>query len=69
VHKYLVGLRELAAAEERPWAKLLVVTGQPDEQMQQAVAAIGESVGVKVEWLLYRLDLVLAPVAADRPSG
>ena len=60
----MTALARRAKDEGRPRARLLIVTGQPDQRLQSAVQELAERRGVKTEWLLYQvsIDLTDAPV-------
>jgi cystathionine beta-lyase family protein involved in aluminum resistance len=49
-----------AASEGRPGARLLIVTGQPDQSLAENVHVHAEKHGVKTEWLLYRVSIELS---------
>ncbi|MGV0635908.1 hypothetical protein ABQE69_15995 [Mycolicibacillus trivialis] len=61
--KYMRALAHRAKAEGRPGARLLIVTGQPDESLFERVQVHAEKYGVETQWLLYRvsIDLLEAP--------
>lgn len=52
--KYMRALKSLAAAEGRQGARLLIVTGQPDDDLAERIQVHAETLGVPTEWLLYR---------------
>ena len=58
--KYMQSLARQAAKEDRPGARLLIVTGQPDESLAERVQAHAEKHGVKTQWLLYRVSIELS---------
>jgi predicted O-linked N-acetylglucosamine transferase (SPINDLY family) len=53
-------LARQAAKEDRPGARLLIVTGQPDESLAERVQTHAEKHGVRTEWLLYRVSIELS---------
>jgi hypothetical protein len=57
--KYMKALKVQALAEERPGARLMIVTGQPNEELAEQVQVHAEWIGVKCEWLLYRVRFEL----------
>ena len=61
--KYMIALGRQAEKEGRPGARLLIVTGQPDRNLQQQVRELAATRGVKSDWLLYQVsvDLKKAP--------
>jgi hypothetical protein len=58
--KYMQSLARQAAKENRSGARLLIVTGQPDESLADRVQAHAERHGVKTQWLLYRVSIELS---------
>ncbi len=64
-------LKELAELEGRPGARLMIVTGQPDDELAENVQAHAERVGVKTDWCLYRVRFELRDVvrAGERAGG
>ncbi|WP_149445754.1 hypothetical protein [Mycolicibacterium sp. P9-22] len=59
--KYMRALKAQAAADGLRGARLLIITGQPDEELAEAVQAHAERLGVKTDWLLYRVRFELKP--------
>lgn len=59
---YMKALTALAKKEDRPGARLLIVTGQPDKALADLVQDVAKKHGVKTTWLLYNvtIDLVIA---------
>lgn len=57
--KYMTALRSQAEKEGRPGARLLIVTGQPDPNLQEQVLELAKSRGVKTDWLLYQVSVDL----------
>ena len=55
----MTALRRLAKKEGRPGARLLIVTGQPDPNLQAEVQELAAKRNVKTEWLVYRVSLKL----------
>lgn len=57
------GLARRADEEGRPGARLLIVAGQPDQNLQRDMQLLAEQEGVKTQWLLYRVtfDLTETP--------
>ncbi|ART68340.1 hypothetical protein BTO20_06875 [Mycobacterium dioxanotrophicus] len=57
--KYMKALLAQAKSEGRPGARLLIVTGQPDERLAELVQDVAHKYGVTTSWLLYsvRIDL------------
>lgn len=60
--KYMKALSAQAKKESRPGARLLIVTGQPDEILAEQVQDAGKKYGVKTSWLLYRVTIDLDEV-------
>jgi hypothetical protein len=60
--KYMIALRRQAEAEGRRGARLIIITGQPDEELAELVQMQSEMIGVKCEWLLYRVHFELREV-------
>lgn len=60
--KYMKALATRAETEGRPGARLLIVTGQPDEALADLVQDAAKKHGVRTTWLLYNvtIDLVIA---------
>ena len=50
----MIALGRQAEKEGRPGARLLIVTGQPDRNLQQQVRELAATRGVKSDWLLYQ---------------
>ncbi len=62
VEKYTTALSRQAKKEGKPGARLLIVTGQPDQHLQSAVQDLANLRGVKTQWLLYSVQLDLTEV-------
>lgn len=60
--KYMKALAAQAEKEDRPGARLLIVTGQPDETLAEQVQDAAKKHGVKTSWLLYRVTIDLEEV-------
>jgi hypothetical protein len=60
--RYMELLAKKATNENRPGARLLIVTGQPDESLANLVQRHAEDFGVKTEWLLYKVEIDLFKV-------
>ncbi|MCW2685338.1 MAG: hypothetical protein JWR37_228 [Mycobacterium sp.] len=60
--KYMRSLARQAAQEDRPGARLLIVTGQPDEDLAERVQTHAKEHGVETEWLLYHVSIDLSEV-------
>jgi hypothetical protein len=58
--KYMQALARYAEREGRPGARLLIVTGQPDQSLAERVQVHAEKHGVKTQWLLYRVSIELS---------
>ncbi|KUI09917.1 hypothetical protein AU190_05760 [Mycolicibacterium acapulense] len=58
--KYMRALKAQAKADGRRGARLVIVTGQPDDDLADLVQIQAENFGVKTEWLLYRVTLELS---------
>jgi hypothetical protein len=52
---YMRALKAQAKEEGRPGARLLIVTGQPDDDLAELVQVQAKKYGVATEWLLYRV--------------
>jgi hypothetical protein len=61
--KYMRALKAQAKSEGRQGARLMIVTGQPDESLAEDVQIHAEKSGVKTEWLLYRVSFGVSPVS------
>lgn len=59
--KYMSALKIQADKEDRPGARLLIVTGQPDPNLRDQVQELAASRGVPTEWLLYKVSVELKP--------
>lgn len=57
--RYMVALKRQAEVEGLRGARLLIVTGQPDDVLAEAVQAHADRLGVKTDWLLYRVKFEL----------
>lgn len=57
--KYMKALAVQAKKEDRPGARLLIVTGQPDESLSELVQDLAKKYDVKTSWLLYRVSIDL----------
>ncbi|MGE2718449.1 hypothetical protein [Mycolicibacterium celeriflavum] len=58
--KYMRALKAQADADGRKGARLVIVTGQPDDDLAELVQIQAQKFGVKTEWLLYRVSLELS---------
>ncbi|QRY53818.1 PDDEXK family nuclease [Mycolicibacterium septicum] len=58
--KYMKALLAQAKKEGRSGARLLIVTGQPDQNLAELVQDIAKKHGVKTTWLLYSVKIDLA---------
>lgn len=58
--KYVAALQKQADKEGRAGARLVIVTGQPDEELAARVQDLAEKYGVAVEWLLYSVSIDLS---------
>ena len=59
--RYMEALKAKADADGRRGARLMIVTGQPDEELAELVQQQAEKLGVKTEWFLYRVQFELNP--------
>ncbi|TDY09766.1 hypothetical protein BCL50_1863 [Mycolicibacterium litorale] len=57
--KYMDALKTAAEAQGHKGARLMIITGQPNEQLAEQVQVHAEKVGVRCEWLLYRVRFEL----------
>ncbi len=57
--RYMTALKQKAARDGRPGARLLIVSGQPDQEFQSQVQALAAKRGVPTQWLTYTVDLAL----------
>lgn len=57
--KYIDALARRADRESRCGARLLIVTGQPDPNLEAQVQELAATRGVEVEWLLYTVEFKL----------
>lgn len=58
--KYMASLVRLANREKRPGARLLIITGQPDQKAKAAIETLSQKHGVPVTWLVYKVSIDLA---------
>ena len=58
--KYMRALKAEAAKRDRPGARLLIVSGQPDQALADRVQTHAEKYGVPTTWLLYRVSMALS---------
>ena len=58
--KYMTALKAQAEAEGLRGARLVIITGQPDEQLADLIQVQSEKIGVKCEWYLYRVRFELS---------
>lgn len=59
--RYMKALKARAVSEGHSGARLMIVTGQPDEDLAELVQTQSEKLGVKTDWLLYRVQFDLRP--------
>lgn len=57
--KYMKALKAQAEAENRKGARLLIITGQANADLAALVQAESQNLGVKCDWLLYRVRFEL----------
>lgn len=57
--KYMRALKVLAEEEGRPGARLIIITGQPDDELSDLVQLQAEKLGVPTDWFLYRVKFEL----------
>ncbi|TFV61510.1 hypothetical protein E4P42_01020 [Mycobacterium sp. PS03-16] len=57
--KYMTSLAAQAEKEGRTGARLIIVTGQPDEDLSARVQDLAERYGVSTQWLLYKVEIDL----------
>ncbi|ORA51900.1 hypothetical protein BST22_13690 [Mycolicibacterium chubuense] len=57
--KYMRALKSLAEKSDRPGARLVIITGQPDDDLAELVQVQAEKLGVKTDWYLYRVRFEL----------
>ena len=57
--RYMTALKRKAARDGRRGARLLIVSGQPDQEFQAQVQALAAKRGVPTQWLIYSADLAL----------
>ena len=57
--RYMSALKQKAARDGRRGARLLIVSGQPDQEFQAQVQAVAAKRGVPTNWLIYTVDLAL----------
>jgi nucleotide-binding universal stress UspA family protein len=58
--KYISALKKQADKEGRAAARLVIVTGQPDEELDARIQDFAEKYEVKAEWLLYNVSIDLS---------
>lgn len=59
---YMAALKKKSANEGLPTPRLIIVTGQPDQEFQSDVQTLSEKHGVPVQWLIYTVSLTLKKV-------
>ncbi|ORW12743.1 hypothetical protein AWC16_06140 [Mycolicibacter longobardus] len=59
---YMTALKKMSAAKDLPTPRLLIVTGQPDQEFQRDIKTLSEKYGVPVQWLIYTISLTLKEV-------
>ena len=66
----MIALGRQAEKEGRPGARLLIVTGQPDRNLQQQVHELAATRGVKTDWFALSGDSGSeeGPVTRPRPE-
>jgi hypothetical protein len=64
--KYMSALAAQAEKEGRAGARLVIVTGQPDEELNVRVQDLADKYAVKTEWLLYSVSIDLSKAATAR---
>lgn len=57
--RYMTALKRKAAGDGRPGARLLIISGQPDQELQSQVQAVAAKRGVPTHWLIYKLSMNL----------
>ncbi|MBB2770724.1 UNVERIFIED_ORG: hypothetical protein GGE11_001637 [Mycolicibacterium obuense] len=57
--KYMHALKSAASAQGLKGARLMIITGQPNEELAEQVQLHAEKIGVKCEWQLYRVRFEL----------
>ena len=57
--KYMKALKAQADADGRRGARLMIITGQPDDELAELVQQQAEKVGVRTDWFLYRVRFEL----------
>ncbi len=57
--RYMTALKQKAARDGRPGARLLIVSGQPDQEFQSQVQALAAKRGVPTHWLTYKVSMTL----------
>ena len=60
--RYMTALKQKAAKDGKPGARLLIVTGQPDQELQSQVQALADKRGVPTQWLTYKVTVTLQEV-------
>ncbi|WP_083405614.1 PDDEXK family nuclease [Mycolicibacterium rutilum] len=58
--RYMTVLKDQAEAEGLRGARLMIITGQPDEQLADLVRVQAERLGIKCEWFLYSVRFELS---------
>lgn len=57
--RYMKALKALAHVEGYNGARLMIISGQPDDELEEAVQSHASNLGVKTDWLLYRVRFEL----------
>lgn len=60
--KYMRALKAQAESNGHPGARLLIVTGQPDDDLAELLQTQAQKFGVRTDWLLYRVQFELSEV-------
>jgi SUMO ligase MMS21 Smc5/6 complex component len=63
--KYMRALKSTAEAQGLKGARLMIITGQPNEELAEQVQLHAAKIGVKCEWHLYRVRFELKKVQAS----
>ena len=59
--RYMKALKARADADGHSGARLMIITGQPDEELAELVQQQADKLGVTAEWYLYRVQFQLNP--------
>lgn len=60
--RYMTALKARASERNRPGARLIIVTGQPDPEIQSRVEILAQKEGVPVQWFIYAASMTVKEI-------